>query len=185
MPLPDRSGFGASVVLCINPAIQYTVFDQLKALILQRVAARHPGKRVALTTAQAFLLGAVAKAIATVVTFPYIRAKVVLQAAKAGRRTCSRDAAEAGAAAGSGAGGGGGGGEGEQGGADDPLRVLPSDSAPEVLRKLAAADGVHGWYKGMAPQLLKGVLAAALMLSVKERIEVVVRGALRSVATRQ
>lgn len=187
-----RRGLGASLVLCANPAIQYTVFDQLKALLLARAAPRRGGAKGALTALQAFLLGALAKAIATVITFPYIRAKVVLQAADRGSETvrrareetegatAGRTAEEMGGSADDGAASGGDRVEEGKGGAgEDPLRVDAADSAVEALRKLSATDGVTAWYKGMAPQLLKGVLAAALMLMVKERIERAVRRVLK------
>jgi len=74
-------GLNAAVLLCINPAIYNTVFDQLKGRLLARIQARSTGKKVvALTTLQAFVLGIIAKAIATVLTFPYIRTKMVMQA---------------------------------------------------------------------------------------------------------
>lgn len=184
-----RRGLGASLVLCANPSIQYTVFDQLKALLLARAAARRGGDKGALTALQAFLLGALAKAIATVITFPYIRAKVVLQAADAGSQPARKARGEAGKAAvgqaaeaeGGNAGNGAAGeGDREEGG-EDPLRVDAADTAVEALRKLSVSDGVSAWYKGMAPQLLKGVLAAAIMLMVKERIERAVRRVLKRV----
>lgn len=76
-------GLAASVILCINPAINIAVFDQLKARLLAWLRRRAPtGKRiVALTAFQAFLVGIIAKTIATLVTYPYIRVKVVMQGA--------------------------------------------------------------------------------------------------------
>jgi len=66
-------GIQAYVVLCFKPAIQYTVFEQVKRIILK-------GKqRTALTAPESFLLGMVARTVATVLVFPYVRAKVMLQ----------------------------------------------------------------------------------------------------------
>lgn len=80
-------GLAASVLLCINPAIYNTVFDQLKARVLARAQARAgPHKVVALSTVQAFVLGVIAKAIATLLTYPYIRAKMVMQASSRAQR---------------------------------------------------------------------------------------------------
>jgi hypothetical protein len=66
-------GIQAYVVLCFKPAIQYTVFEQVKRIILR-------GKnRTTLTAPESFFLGMVARTVATVLVFPYVRAKVVLQ----------------------------------------------------------------------------------------------------------
>jgi hypothetical protein len=63
------------VGICI---LQYTVFDQLKQRIIQRQQRKNGGStednsRVALSAFSAFLLGAVSKSIATVLTYPLIR----------------------------------------------------------------------------------------------------------------
>jgi adenine nucleotide transporter 17 len=69
-------GFGFNILLCVNPAIQNTCFDKLKARVLKASAAK------AMTPLQGFVLGAVAKAIATLLTFPLVRLKTMLQAGK-------------------------------------------------------------------------------------------------------
>lgn len=66
-------GIQTYVILCLKPAIQYTVFEQVKRILLK-------GKpNQTLSAAQSFLLGMVARTVATVAIFPYVRAKVVLQ----------------------------------------------------------------------------------------------------------
>ena len=130
-------GLAPSLVLCINPAITYTVFEQLKARLLAR------RRRSAMTVAEAFWVGAFAKALATVITYPYIRAKVLLQRKRPA------------------------GGEGGDG--------YDARSATGVLRQVLAREGVRGAYRGLRPQLIKGVTNAALMLMLKERISGAVR----------
>ena len=101
-------GFVPSLVLTCNPAINYTAFDLLKALWLRRIAAAEAGAASAATAAaagdgvggsarkmpsaggaaagsegflnpvEAFLVAAAAKSVATLITYPLIRAKVVL-----------------------------------------------------------------------------------------------------------
>lgn len=66
-------GIQAYVVLCFKPAIQYTIFEQVKRLLLKGK------KRTTLTALESFLLGMLARTVATVLVFPYLRAKVVLQ----------------------------------------------------------------------------------------------------------
>lgn len=66
-------GIEAYSVLCLKPALQYTVFEQVKATVV----ASRPSKM--LNAAEAFVLGMIARTISTVLIFPYLRAKVVLQ----------------------------------------------------------------------------------------------------------
>jgi len=66
-------GVQAYVVLCFKPALQYTVFERVKAAL---VANR---RNKTLSASESFLLGMVARTISTVLIFPYLRAKVVLQ----------------------------------------------------------------------------------------------------------
>lgn len=72
-------GLGISLLLTSNPAIQYTVFDQLKRRMLE---SQTGNKTEALSAFSAFVLGAVSKCIATVLTYPAIRCKVMIQAAE-------------------------------------------------------------------------------------------------------
>lgn len=64
-----------SLLLTCNPAMQYTAFEQAKRRLL---ASRGPAGRE-LTATDAFVLGAASKALATILTYPAIRAKVLLQ----------------------------------------------------------------------------------------------------------
>ncbi|EST06159.1 Mitochondrial substrate/solute carrier [Kalmanozyma brasiliensis GHG001] len=67
-------GLKPSLVLTVNPAITYGVFERVKTIIL---AASVDGK---MTPGKSFLVGALSKTLATVVTFPYILSKIRLQA---------------------------------------------------------------------------------------------------------
>jgi hypothetical protein len=64
-------GLKPSLVLCVNPAITYGLFAILKKRIAGEVGKLTPG--------QAFGIGALSKTVATVVTYPYIMAKVRMQ----------------------------------------------------------------------------------------------------------
>eukprot|EP00977_Amphora_coffeiformis_P024404 scaffold15735_cov152-Amphora_coffeaeformis.AAC.2 len=65
-------GLRPSLILCSNPAINYTVFDTIKS----RYTATNGNSSLSL--AEAFLLGLFSKFIATIATYPLIRAKVML-----------------------------------------------------------------------------------------------------------
>ncbi|GLB33782.1 putative mitochondrial carrier (TC 2.A.29) family protein [Lyophyllum shimeji] len=82
-------GIGPALVLVINPVLQYTVFEQLKNLL---IASRTHKLRAAGAAATAvavlsdwdfFLLGALSKLVATGTTYPYIVIKSRLQAGQA------------------------------------------------------------------------------------------------------
>ena len=75
-----------------------------------------------------FVLGAASKAIATFVTYPLVRAKVLAKG--------------------------------------DKFAGVP---LPEILLRVADAEGSVGLYKGLSAQLLKTVLASAFTLTVKEK----------------
>ncbi|KAI8449804.1 hypothetical protein BY996DRAFT_4588495, partial [Phakopsora pachyrhizi] len=65
-------GLKPSLVLTINSAITYGSFERLKVAIL--------GSDGKMTAGKAFWIGALSKTLATIVTYPYIMAKVRLQA---------------------------------------------------------------------------------------------------------
>lgn len=96
-------GFVPSLLLCSNPAIHYTVFDTIKYWVLATRERRQqqqwreavssnsrawssttPGAKAArspsssLNMAEAFVVGIIAKFVATIVTYPLIRAKVMI-----------------------------------------------------------------------------------------------------------
>ena len=129
------SGLGASLVLTINPAIQYTVFEQLRQRLMTVLNARAQGrgdsKRVVeLSTFDAFLMGAASKAVATMITYPLVRAKVL-------QKACTRQ---------------------------EEARSLVG-----TLERVYREEGVRGLYKGLDAQLVKTVLAGAIMMTVKEK----------------
>jgi hypothetical protein len=76
------AGIIPSLVLTANPAIQFVVFDRLKTLAQSFIRSwqkAHEGMSMTLPAAYSFLIGAIAKIAATLVTYPYIMAKVRLQ----------------------------------------------------------------------------------------------------------
>ncbi|KAK4987180.1 ADP/ATP carrier protein [Elasticomyces elasticus] len=121
-------GMKASLVLVVNPAITYGAYQRLRELI-------YPGRR-ALRPHEAFLLGALSKSLATLLTHPLIVAKVGLQS----RPPPSRNG-------------------------------VPFRSFVEVLRHIVRTEGLLAIFKGIGPQILKGVLVQGLLMMTKERVE--------------
>lgn len=160
-------GFQAYFVLCLQPAIQYTVFERVKEAYLRRFkqASTSLGALEVralelffffvlfclLTTrawcplntqthTQAFVLGALARSVATLLLFPYIRAKVIVQSKKKAAAAKKTDAAE------------------------------PTSGSEEVeegiagaLQRVYSEEGVLSLYRGLGPELTKvGVYVGGL-----------------------
>ncbi|KAJ7591088.1 mitochondrial carrier domain-containing protein [Mycena floridula] len=83
-------GIGPALALVINPVLQYTVFEQLKNILIARRTTRLRATGALAATAVAvlsdwdfFFLGAFSKLMATGTTYPYIVVKSRLQAGHA------------------------------------------------------------------------------------------------------
>eukprot|EP00241_Pyramimonas_parkeae_P009565 CAMPEP_0114242422 /NCGR_PEP_ID=MMETSP0058-20121206/10164_1 /TAXON_ID=36894 /ORGANISM="Pyramimonas parkeae, CCMP726" /LENGTH=118 /DNA_ID=CAMNT_0001355027 /DNA_START=440 /DNA_END=796 /DNA_ORIENTATION=+ len=83
-----------------------------------------------LSTGSAFIIGALSKSIATVATYPMVRAKIAMQAASGDARSLSLFS---------------------------------------MMRYIVDINGASALFTGVRAQLLKTVLAAALMLAIKEK----------------
>ncbi|CAN6469138.1 unnamed protein product [Victoria cruziana] len=138
-------GLGISLLLTSNPAIQYTVFDQLKQRLLKHQKSnrtdltREAPSPQALSAFSAFLLGALSKCIATFCTYPAIRCKATIQAPEPKEET--KDGAK-------------------------PKSKTIIGATYTIWRK----EGPLGFYKGLQAQILKTVLSSALLLMIKEKI---------------
>ncbi|KAI3798580.1 hypothetical protein L1987_33857 [Smallanthus sonchifolius] len=136
-------GLGISLLLTSNPAIQYTVFDQLKQKLLDGKLRRagNGTSPESLSAFSAFLLGAISKSIATVLTYPAIRCKVMIQAAESGEDETKKE-----------------------------NKKKPRKTLMGVLDAIWKREGLFGFFKGLQAQILKTVLSSALLLMIKEKI---------------
>ena len=137
-------GIQAYYVLCFKPALQYTVFEQVKAMMLKT------RKSKVLTAAEAFLLGMVARTIATMAVYPFVRAKVVMQSQK---KQAQQQQPQDG---------------------EEPS----SPTLTTLLLDMYKSGGLPALYQGLGPELTRGVFSAALMLMIKEKINGAVKLAL-------
>ncbi|XP_023547497.1 peroxisomal adenine nucleotide carrier 1-like [Cucurbita pepo subsp. pepo] len=136
-------GLGISLLLTSNPSIQYTVFDQLKQRLLRTQLTRESGiesSPEALSAFSAFVLGALSKCVATILTYPAIRCKVVIQAAESDEE------------------------RNEDKQHDDKKTVSGA------LNTIWKREGLLGFFKGLQAQILKTVLSSALLLMIKEKV---------------
>ncbi|KAL2244069.1 peroxisomal adenine nucleotide carrier 1-like [Sesamum indicum] len=136
-------GLGISLLLTANPSIQYTAFDQLKQRMLKKKNRENSGDVTApeaLSAFSAFVLGAVSKCIATCVTYPAIRCKVVIQSAESDENN------------------------------NDNARLRSRKTVSGALYAIWEKEGLLGFFKGLQAQILKTVLSSALLLMIKEKI---------------
>ncbi|MQL84328.1 hypothetical protein Taro_016820 [Colocasia esculenta] len=138
------NGLGISLLLTSNPAIQYTVFDQLKQRLLKSRENGKVGSNVEVSPAtlsafSAFVLGAVSKSIATVLTYPAIRCKVMIQSSTSSDET-------------------------KEDQSKSPKTFI------EALSSIWKREGALGFFKGLEAQILKTVLSSALLLMIKEKV---------------
>ena len=140
-------GIQAYWILCFKPALQYTIFEQCKIWILRLKQGKREGLRSSaqLSAGEAFLLGMFSRTIATLTVFPFVRAKVRMQSLVRAPLDST---------------------EGDSSGV--------SSSIPPTIWKLLVENyskgGLKALYQGLGPELTRGVLSAALMMMVKERI---------------
>ncbi|KAJ0253125.1 Peroxisomal adenine nucleotide carrier 2 [Hirschfeldia incana] len=136
-------GMGITLLLTPNPAIQYTVFDQLKQNLVdkRKAKAKKDSSPVVISSFMAFLLGAISKTAATVITYPLIRCKVMIQAADDTKDNAAKKPRE---------------------------RI--KKTIPGVIYAIWEKEGVLGFFKGLQAQILKTVLSSALLLMIKEKI---------------
>ncbi|KAI1167847.1 mitochondrial carrier [Nemania serpens] len=121
-------GLKASLVLVVNPAITYGAYERLKTTMFPDKSRLTPG--------EAFLLGAMSKALATIATQPLIVAKVGLQSKPPPQR------------------------QGKH-----------FKGFVEVMQFIVKHEGLLGLFKGIGPQILKGLLVQGILMMTKERME--------------
>ncbi|KAF8968055.1 mitochondrial carrier domain-containing protein [Flammula alnicola] len=142
-------GLKPGLVLTVNPAITYGAFERVKTLVL--LAKGNTSTKIGPWLS--FIIGALSKTLATIVTYPYIMAKVRIQARSA-------DAEEA----------------------IEHHESLPHPHEPhhkhgkhvgalDILARVWKREGFTGWYQGMEAQITKAVISQALLFMSKEQFE--------------
>ncbi len=152
-------GLTPALLLCSNPSIHYTVFDMLKNKLLVWKRLRNPGgaQQRQLSVSEAFVLGLLSKFVATIVTYPLIRAKVLMMVGgHTSKKPTNRDV------------------EDESNAASKTSASPSTEYSPtlwSVLQDSYHRDGgIPGLYKGCDWQLIHTLLKSALMMAVREQI---------------
>jgi solute carrier family 25 (peroxisomal adenine nucleotide transporter), member 17 len=132
-------GVSASLIMVSNPSMQFMLYETfLKKLRKHRASSKKGGNDV--SALDIFLLGALAKLGATVVTYPLLVVKSRLQA--------------------------------KQVTGGDKRHYY--EGTTDAIMKMIRYEGIRKLYKGMGTKIVQSVLAAAVLLMVKEEL---VRGA--------
>jgi hypothetical protein len=168
------NGLLPAILLCSNPAIQYTMYDTLKSSLLlhrQNVSTNQHQSTQSnnnLSMKESFLFGLISKFVATIITYPLIRAKVMMMVAPASlpsdesplefTTNCTNK---------------------EMNHKMESGQIKAANKLPQSLLLLLLyifkKDGVGGLYRGCSLQLLHTVLKSALLLMVREKISVTTR----------
>ncbi|MCJ1261946.1 ADP/ATP carrier protein [Lobaria immixta] len=122
-------GLKASLVLVVNPAITYGAYQRLREFFFAGKTNLRPW--------EAFFLGAMSKALATIATQPLIVAKVGLQSRPPPARNGK-----------------------------------PFKDFLEVMSYIVEHEGPMALFKGIVPQITKGILVQGLLMMTKERMEI-------------
>jgi len=134
-------GLVPALVMVSNPTLQYIIYEWLVARLMALRRAAHAGGAdkkkppARLTTRDVFLLTALAKMGATLITYPLLVIKNRLQAMS---KSTAREAQYTG--------------------------VL------DAVLRIRSQEGVRGFYKGMKVKMIQTVLAAALLMAIKEQV---------------
>ena len=171
------NGIFPAILLCTNPAIQYTMYDSLKSWFLgQNTQQQHAvtitssANNTQLSMSQSFLFGLLSKFVATVMTYPLIRAKVIMMVDTNSRNiTAQQDdkhnAINKNNVAHN---------EGEKAPSNLERSSTPN-SLLSLLMYIYNKNGIGGLYQGLYLQLLHTALKSALLLMVREKITVATR----------
>ncbi|CAI5757460.1 unnamed protein product [Candida verbasci] len=139
-------GLRVSLVLCINPSITYGSYERLKQVIY--------GNKEYLGPLESFSLGVLAKSLATVATQPLIVSKAMIQKknkskSKDNKPIENKDLHDD----------------------DDDEEDVVFNHFTDALAHLWHTEKFRGLYKGIAPQLLKGVFVQGLLFMFKDQID--------------
>lgn len=142
-------GLKASLVLTVNPSITYGSSARIRTLLFD--------DREHLSVRENFLLGAFSKSMATIATQPLIVAKVMQQSSN--HTSASEEDAQ------------------KTKKNLDISNDFRKPTKPEFHTFLAALtylykyEGILGLFKGIGPQISKGIIVQGLLLAIKDKVE--------------
>ncbi|KAI5965171.1 uncharacterized protein KGF55_001391 [Candida pseudojiufengensis] len=134
------AGVLPALVLVINPIIQYTIFEQIKNIIILN------GGQKSFTAIKAFFIGAFGKLIATSLTYPYITLKSRMHIRKKNLQKIEEEK------------------EGK------PINKEKNLSMIQEIKKIINEEGIEGLYGGLIVKLIQSISTAAFLFYFKEEL---------------
>ncbi|KAK0236073.1 mitochondrial carrier domain-containing protein [Armillaria nabsnona] len=140
-------GIKPGLILTVNPAITYGAYERVKSIVVlaKGTASMSPGL--------SFIVGALSKTLATIVTYPYIMAKVRIQARSADTEEATVKHLEV------------------PHSHEYHHKQYKHPGALDILLRVWRTEGFSGWYQGMQAQIIKAVLSQALLFMSKDQFE--------------
>jgi hypothetical protein len=147
------SGYSASLILTLNPSITMLLHKALLRLVVPRAERSDPGARMT------FLLAAISKALASMVTYPFVlakaRAQVSAQKPLSGIGETS---------------------DGEK--SKEPIKSKALQARQRTvfstILRIAQTEGVYALYQGLGAEVLKGFFSHGLTMLMKDHIHSVI-----------
>ncbi|KAE9971885.1 hypothetical protein EG328_005313 [Venturia inaequalis] len=148
------SGYSATLVLTLNPALTFLFHETLLRLLVKRDQRENPGSR------RTFLIAAMSKACASCITYPFSLAKSRAQVSAKGPTQPKTDPITE----------------------KDSLKSATTKVEQRVRRKtvfdtileIAREEGLLGLYQGLGGEVLKGFFSHGLTMLLKERIHKII-----------
>ncbi|KAH7410139.1 mitochondrial carrier domain-containing protein [Phaeosphaeria sp. MPI-PUGE-AT-0046c] len=147
------SGYSASLVLTLNPSITMLLHKLLLSVLVPRAKRNDPGARIT------FLVAAISKALASMVTYPFSLAKTRAQVSSQKPSTAAGETSET-----------------DKAGEDrnsTAARVRQRTVFSTILR-IAETEGIWGLYQGLGAEVLKGFFSHGITMLMKDRIHSVI-----------
>ena len=134
------SGYSASLVLTLNPSLTFFFFEAFKRALLSH------NQRQDTPPQATFLLAAISKAIASMITYPFSLAKSRLQSSSGlGEREASSSAEKEGTS-------------------------TPRSNVFTVILQIARTEGLAALYEGLGGEVMKGFFSHGITMIVKEAV---------------
>ena len=161
------TGTGTSILLVSNPVIQFFLYEQIKEVLLlskQQQQQRNCNDNnnmilndpiTTLGPLQAFVTGALAKAVATITTYPLQLTQSLLRLQQQQQSTTTRTTTST---------------YTKQSQPQSQQQQQYYTGIADCLRQLLQKDGPAGWYHGMRAKLLLNILTAAFTFLTYEEI---------------
>jgi transmembrane carrier protein len=148
------SGYSATLVLTLNPALTFLFHETLLRMLVRRERKKNPGSNMT------FIIAAMSKAMASVITYPFSLAKSRSQVSSKSPVTASIESiAEK---------------DSVEQAAHKTAEKMKQRTVFEMLVRISKEEGISGLYQGLEGEVLKGFFSHGLTMLLKERIHKVV-----------